>query len=97
MPGLATGLEQMARAKQYADRVNVIKRIKRGSKWPFAPGVEVNGRIVRDHVWVAGRDEHHPEGRYYLEWYEAGKRRRKPVPKFENLLQAARAMRLWRS
>jgi len=48
-------------------------------------------RICRDHVWVAGRDEHHPEGRYYLEWYEAGKRRRKPVPKFENLLQAARS------
>lgn len=81
----------MARAKQYADRVNVIKRIKRGSKWPFACVVEQNGRIVRDHVWVAGRDEHHPEGRYYLEWYEAGKRRRKPVPKFENLLQAARS------
>ena len=75
----------MARAKQYADRVNVIKRIKLGSKWPFAPVVEHNGRIVRDHVWVAGRDEHHPEGRYYLEWYEAGKRRRKPVPKFEKL------------
>ena len=76
----------MARAKQYADRVNIIKRIKLGTKWPFAPVVEHNGRIVRDHVWVAGRDEHHPEGRYYLEWYEAGKRRRKPVPKFENLL-----------
>ena len=81
----------MARAKQYADRVNVIKRIKLGSKWPFAPVVEQKGRIVRDHVWVAGKDEHHPEGRYYLEWYEAGKRRRKPVPRFENLLQAARA------
>ena len=26
-----------------------------------------------------------------MEWYEAGKRRRKPVPKFENLLQAARS------
>src|ERR1700730_3215671 len=81
----------MARAKQYADRVNVIKRIKLGTKWPFAPVVERNGRIVRDQVWVSGRDEHHPEGRYYLEWYEAGKRRRKPVPKFENLLQAARS------
>ncbi len=81
----------MARAKQYADRVNIIKRIKLGSKWPFASIVEHNGRIVRDHVWVAGQEEHHPEGRYYLEWYEAGKRRRKPVPKFEELLQAARS------
>ena len=81
----------MARAKQYADRVNIIKRIKLGSKWPFAPVVEHNGRIVRDRVWVAGKEEHHPEGRYYLEWYEAGRRRRKPVLKFENLLQAARS------
>ena len=81
----------MARAKQYTDRVNIIKRIKLGSKWPFAPVVEHNGRIVRDHVWVAGCDEHHPEGRYYLEWYEAGKRRRKPVSRFENLLQVARS------
>ena len=69
----------MARAKQYADRVNVIKRIKLGSKWPFAPVVEQNGRIVRDHVWVAGRDEHHPEGRYYLEWYEVGPEVRESV------------------
>ena len=65
----------MARAKHYDDRVNVIKRIKLGTKWPFAPVVEHNGRIVRDHVMVAGQDEHHPEGRYYLEWYEAGRRR----------------------
>lgn len=81
----------MARAKQYADRVNIIKRIKLGSKWPFAPVVERNGRIVRDHVLVAGREEHHPEGRYYLEWYESGKRRRKPVPKYEDLLSSARS------
>lgn len=36
----------MARAKQYADHVNVIKRIKLASKWPFAPVVEHNGRIL---------------------------------------------------
>jgi len=81
----------MARAKQYTDRVNIIKRIKLGSRWPFTSVVENNGRIVRDHVWVAGGDEHHPEGRYYLEWNEAGKRRRKPVSRFENLLQVARS------
>jgi integrase/recombinase XerD len=81
----------MARAKQYADRVNIIKRIKLGAKWPFAPVVEHNGRIVRDHVLVSGREEHHPEGRYYLEWYEGGKRRRKPVPKYEDLVPSARS------
>ena len=47
--------------------------------------------LIRDHVWVDGRDEHHPEGRYYLEWYEDGKRRRKPVASYDLLIPAARA------
>jgi hypothetical protein len=81
----------MARVKQYADRVNVIKRIKIGVKWPFAPVVERNGRIVRDRVWIKGQDEHHPEGRYYIEWYQDGGRRRKPVATFDLVLQTARA------
>ena len=81
----------MARAKQYADRVNIIKMVKVNGKWPFARIVERNGRIIRDHVWVDGRDEHHSEGRYYLEWYEDGKRRRKPVESYDLLLPAARA------
>jgi integrase/recombinase XerD len=81
----------MARAKLYAERVNIIKMVKVAGKWPFAPVVERNGRIIRDHVWVSGREEHHPEGRYYLEWYEAGRRRRKPVANFEDLLPTARS------
>ena len=64
----------MARARQYADRVNIIKMVKVNGRWPFARIVERNGRIIRDHVRVDGRDEHHPEGRYYLEWYEDGNR-----------------------
>jgi integrase/recombinase XerD len=80
----------MARAKQYAERVNVIKMVKINGKWPFAAVVERNGKIIRDHVWVSGLDEHHPEGRYYLEWYESGKRRREPVATFDLLLPAAR-------
>lgn len=81
----------MARSRQYADRVNVIKMVKVDGKWPFAKVVERNGRIVRDHVWVAGQDEYHPEGCYYLEWYELGRRRRKPVESFDLVLPAARA------
>jgi integrase len=81
----------MARARQYADRVNIIKMVKVGGKWRFARIVERNGRIIRDHVWVDGREEHHPEGRYYLEWYENGKRRRRPVESYDLLLPAARA------
>jgi hypothetical protein len=52
----------MGRTRQYAGRVNVIKRIKVGDRWPFAAVVEKNGKLVRDHVWLAGKDEHHPEG-----------------------------------
>jgi len=81
----------MARARQYADRVNVIKMVKVNGRWPFARVVERNGRIIRDHVWVAGQDEHHSEGRYYLEWYEEGRRRRRPVESFDLVLPAARA------
>jgi integrase/recombinase XerD len=73
----------MVRTRQYADRVNIIKMVKVNGKWPFAGIVERNGRIVRDHVCVDGRDEHHPEGRYYLEWYEKGKRRRQPVESYD--------------
>jgi integrase/recombinase XerD len=46
----------MARNRQYADRVNVIKMVKVNGKWPFAHVVERNGRIIRDRVWVAGRE-----------------------------------------
>jgi integrase/recombinase XerD len=81
----------MAKAKQYAERVNVIKMVKVNGRWPFAPVVERNGKIVRDHVLVKGRDEHHPEGRYYLEWYEDGKRHREPIAAFDLVLTAARA------
>jgi integrase/recombinase XerD len=81
----------MARTRTYADRVNVIKMIKIDGKWPFAPVIERNGKIVRDHVLVNGEDEHHPEGRYYLEWYEDGKKRRQPIEKFEEAVPAARA------
>ncbi len=80
----------MARARTYADRVNIIKMVKVDDKWPFAPVVERKGKIVRDHVLVNGKDEHHPEGRYYLEWYEGGKKRRQPIAMFEEAVPAAR-------
>lgn len=80
----------MARARQYADRVNIVKYIKCGDSWRFAPVIERNGKIVRDHVRIDGRDEHHPEGTYYIEWYESGKRRRQSVVEFNEIVDAAR-------
>jgi len=80
----------MARTRQYADRVNILKMIKLDGKWRFAPVVERNGKIVRDHVLVKGQDERHPEGSYYLEWYEDDKRRRQPISIFDEVVPAAR-------
>jgi len=65
--------------------------IKDAGKWRFAPIVERDGSIVRNTVMVNGQEENHPEGRYYLEWYEGGKRRRKGGPVFGDLVAAAQA------
>ena len=46
--------------------------------------------MVRDHVLIAGREEHHSEGSYYLEWYEHGKRHRKTVADFATAAEEAR-------
>lgn len=76
--------------KQYSNRAKVLKYVKVGDHWRFAKVVERNGRIVRDHVLVAGKDEHHPEGTYYLEWYETdNRRRRKAVANFSDLIEEA--------
>src|SRR5262249_7026102 len=52
--------------------------------------VRKKGKMVQDHVYIAGRDEHHPEGAYYLEWLEFGRRRRKSVSDYNELDEAAR-------
>ena len=80
----------MARSKQYAERVNILKKVRVGGAWKLASVLERNGKIVRDHVLISGDDEHHPEGGYYLEWYQEGKRRRQAVGDFSEVLEAAR-------
>lgn len=80
----------MARLKQYANRVNILKYVKAGNSWRFAAVVEIKGKLVRDHVRIADQDQHHPEGTYYLEWREHGKRHRKAVADFANVTEAAR-------
>ncbi len=76
--------------KLYAHRVKILKYVKVGDTWRFDNVVKRGGRTVRDHVLIAGRDEHHPEGSYYLEWYEHGKRHRKAVADFATVAEAAR-------
>lgn len=76
--------------KLYAHRVKILKYVKVGDAWRFANVIKRSGRIVRDHVLITGCDEHHPEGSYYLEWYEQGKRHRKAVADFATVAEAAR-------
>jgi len=45
-----------------------------------------NGRIKTNCVQIGGREEHHPEGSYYIDWYEGDKRQRRSVGK--NALRA---------
>ena len=79
----------MPRAR--TNRVNIIKMVKINGKWAFAPVVERDGKIIRDYVQINGKEEHHPEGRYYLDWYESGKKRRLAGPLFQEIVAAARA------
>lgn len=53
---------------------NVTKRIQTSSGPRYCPVVlSANGRIKPDVVLVGDREERHPEGAYYISWYE-GKR-----------------------
>ena len=80
----------MPKPRQYAERVNVVKYVKVNDAWRFAAVVEKNGKIVRDQVRIAGEIESHPEGKYFIEWYEAGRRRRQSVSDFSQVSEAAR-------
>jgi integrase/recombinase XerD len=82
---------EMPRKHKYANRVKILKYVKAGEKWRFANVVEKSGKLVRDHVLISGRDEHHAEGTYYIEWYEIGnRRRRKAVRDFAAVVEEAR-------
>ena len=61
-------------------RVKLFKRIKISEKWMLAEALfDSRGRLRRDHVRVQGRDETHPEGSYFIEWWDGGKRYRGAV------------------
>jgi integrase len=70
-------LGTLLNAPDYADRVNLIKKIKTANGWRFAPVVpEANGRL-KDRVRINGQIEVHPEGAYYIEWRVGGRRGRR--------------------
>jgi integrase len=61
---------------------NVTKRVQTAKGLRYCPVVlSANGRIKPDVVLVNGKPERHPEGAYYLEWRENGRRVRLSVGK----------------
>jgi len=57
--------------------VKLVKQVKSDNKWVMASVLyDSRGKIRRDQVRVKGQDEHHPEGTYFLEWSNLGKRYR---------------------
>jgi integrase/recombinase XerD len=57
------------------NRVNILKKVKVGPNWNLHPAVvEPNGKL-RDKVRVRRKVEVHPEGYYYIEWWQEGRKR----------------------
>jgi integrase len=62
--------------------VNLTKRVRTANGLRFCPVVMAgNGRVKPDMVLTKGKPERHPEGSYYLEWRDSGKRIRLSVGK----------------
>src|SRR5271157_5779648 len=63
-----------------APHVTLLKQVKVDGKWRHARALfDTKGRVRRDRVRVGGQEELHPEGSYFVEWWEQGKRRLEPV------------------
>jgi integrase/recombinase XerD len=71
---------------------NLTKQVATPAGRRFCPAaLSANGRGVKaDIVLINGKEEHHAEGCYYIEWREAGKRRRQSVGKDHLVAHAAR-------
>jgi integrase/recombinase XerD len=62
--------------------VNLTKRVRTPKGLRFCPVVvSANGRVKPNYVIVADREERHPEGAYYLEWYDGARRVRRSIGK----------------
>lgn len=62
--------------------VHLTKRVQTAHGMRYFPAaIAANGRVKADVVIVNGQEERHPEGAYYLEWREDGKRVRLSVGK----------------
>ncbi len=61
---------------------HLTKRIETAQGWRYCRVVlSANGRVKPDCVVVNHKEERHPEGAYYIEWRDRGRRRRLSVGK----------------
>jgi integrase/recombinase XerD len=69
-------------ARTQSKEVNLTKRVQTPNGMRYCPVVlSPNGRVKPDLVLVNGQPQKHPEGAYYLEWREKGRRVRLSVGK----------------
>jgi len=69
-------------ANTQSKEVNLTKRVQTSKGMRYCSVVlSPNGRVKPDLVLVNGKQERHPEGAYYLEWRESGRRIRLSVGK----------------
>ena len=66
--------------RQVNKEVNLTERVRTPQGLRFCPVViSANGRVKPDYVLIGGKEQRRPEGAYYLEWREVGKRVRQSV------------------
>jgi integrase/recombinase XerD len=71
--------------------VNLTKRVRTATGVRFCRVVlAANGRIKPDWVHVGDKQERHPEGCYYIEWHDGGRRIRRSVGKDASAADAKR-------
>jgi integrase/recombinase XerD len=76
---------------QVNKQVNLTKRVKTPQGLRFCPVViSANGRVKPDYVLVDDKEQRHPEGAYYLEWYEGSRRVRQSVGRDSSIAAARR-------
>ncbi|HZQ21428.1 MAG TPA: site-specific integrase [Terriglobales bacterium] len=75
-----------------SSRVRLFKQAKIKHKWALAAALfDTKGRVRKDRVVVNGREENHPEGSYFIEWWDRGQRHREAVgPHAQDAAEKAR-------
>jgi integrase/recombinase XerD len=75
-----------------SSQVKLFKQVKINDKWALALALfDSKGRVRKDHVLVNGQDENRPEGSYFIEWWDRGRRYREAVgPHAQDAAEKAR-------